>query len=48
VVIRCRKGGRARHPPPGACPAHATGIFTDAAEAILRQGAALDDVLPAG
>ncbi len=49
VIVRCRKGARSRailgrglvlHEP--------TGIFTEAAEAILRHGAALDEVLPAG
>ncbi len=49
VIVRCRKG--ARGPAilrPGLVLHDRTGIFTEAAEAILRHGAALDEVLEVG
>jgi tRNA1(Val) A37 N6-methylase TrmN6 len=49
VIVRCRKGGRSPAILRQGLVLHGrTGIFTEAAEAILRHGAALDDVLKDG
>ncbi len=49
VIVRCRKGARAPAVLRRGLVLHAgAGIFSEAAEAVLRHGAALDDVLPAG
>jgi tRNA1(Val) A37 N6-methylase TrmN6 len=49
VLVRCRKGARSPAVLRQGLVLHtSTGMFTEAAEAILRHGAALDDVLPAG
>jgi tRNA1(Val) A37 N6-methylase TrmN6 len=49
VLVRCRKGARSPAVLRQGLVLHTpTGMFTEAAEAILRHGAALDDVLPAG
>jgi tRNA1(Val) A37 N6-methylase TrmN6 len=47
VLIRCRKGARSPTVLRQGLVLHdRTGMFTEAAEAILRHGAALDEVLP--
>lgn len=49
VIVRCRKGARSPAILRRGLVLHErTGIFTEAAEAILRHGAALDEVLPTG
>lgn len=49
VIVRCRKGARSPAILRRGLVLHGrTGIFTEAAEAILRHGAALDDVLEVG
>ena len=49
VIVRCRKGARGPAILRRGLVLHGrTGIFTEAAEAILRHGAALDDVLEVG
>ncbi len=47
VLVRCRKGGQGPAVLRQGLVLHAaTGMFTEAAEAMLRHAAALDDVLP--
>jgi tRNA1(Val) A37 N6-methylase TrmN6 len=49
VILRCRKGARGPAILRRGLVLHGrTGMFSEAAEAILRHGAALDDVLEAG